>query len=135
MGYIVVRCSKAIGLLACVIGIATPPVLAHHSFAMFDRDRQITLEGRVKAFEWTNPHIFIQIMVKNEHSVEEEWSVEGPSPNMLFRRGWTHESFKAGDRVVLTVNPLKDGRRGANFVFARFEDGRTLGDLSSRAPG
>jgi hypothetical protein len=128
------RYSEVVGMLVAG-AIASAPALAHHSFAMFDRNRQVTLEGSVKAFQWTNPHVFIQIMVKNEQGVEEEWSVEGASPNMLFRRSWTHESFKPGDRVVLTVNPLKDGRRGANFVFARFPDGRTLGDLSSRAPG
>jgi hypothetical protein len=122
-------------LLAGSMAMSPHVGVAHHSFAMFDRDKQITLEGEVKEFQWTNPHIFIQIMVKNEQGVVEEWSVEGPSPNMLYRRGWTHESFKPGDRVVLTVNPLKDGRRGANFVFARFPDGRTLGDMSSKAPG
>lgn len=111
------------------------PIAAHHSFAIFDRDVQITLTGTVKAFQWTNPHVFVQLMVKNAEGVEEEWSIEGASPNMLFRSGWTNQSFKPGDKVTIVANPLRDGKHGANFVFAQLPDGKTLGQLNSRAPG
>jgi hypothetical protein len=111
------------------------PIAAHHSFAIFDRDVQITLTGTVKAFQWTNPHVFIQLMVKNAEGVDEEWSIEGASPNMLFRSGWTNQSFKPGDKVTIVANPLRDGKHGANFVFAQLPDGKTLGQLNSRAPG
>lgn len=111
------------------------PIAAHHSFAIFDRDVQITLTGTVKAFQWTNPHVFVQLMVKNAEGVDEEWSIEGASPNMLFRSGWTNQSFKPGDKVTIVANPLRDGKHGANFVFAQLPDGKTLGQLNSRAPG
>ncbi len=111
------------------------PARAHHSFAVFDRSTRITLEGVVREFQWTNPHVFVQVMVRNDKGVDEEWSVEGASPNMLMRQGWTRESFVPGEKVSLTVNPLRDGGRGANFVHARFPDGRTLGNLNSTVPG
>jgi Family of unknown function (DUF6152) len=123
-----------VALLA--IGLfAAHPIAAHHSFAMFDRDKQVTLSGTVKEFQWTNPHIFIQLMVTNPEGAAQEWSIEGASPNMLFRRGWTNQSFKPGDKVTLVVNPLKDGSRGGNFVMAHLPDGKTLGEAGSRAPG
>lgn len=115
--------------------LASFPIAAHHSFAIFNRDVQVTLTGTVKAFQWTNPHVFIQLNVKNAEGVEEEWSIEGASPNMLFRSGWTNQSFRPGDKVKIIANPLRDGTHGANFVFAELPDGKTLGQLNSRAPG
>lgn len=126
------------GIRSAVLLLALLPSLpigAHHSFAIFNRDVQITLTGTVKAFQWTNPHVFIQLMVKNAEGVDEEWSIEGASPNMLFRSGWTNQSFKPGDKVTIVANPLRDGKPGANFVFAQLPDGKTLGQLNSRAPG
>lgn len=122
-------------LAGVVLAGSALPARAHHSFAVFDRSTRIMLEGVVREFQWTNPHIFVQVMVRNDKGVEEEWSIEGASPNMLMRQGWTRESFKPGDKVSLTVNPLRDGGRGANFVHARFPDGRTLGNLNSSVPG
>lgn len=109
--------------------------LAHHSFAVFDRDRQITLQGVVREFQWTNPHVFIQVLVPDASGKQEEWSIEGASPNSLFRKGWTRDSFKPGDKVTLVVNPLRDGGRGAFFLQATWSDGRSLGDLNMRPPG
>jgi hypothetical protein len=129
------RLLTAVLLTASLLVAAAGPAVAHHSFAMFDRETQVTLEGTVREFQWTNPHVFIQLLVKNAQGVEEEWSIEGASPNMLFRRGWTNQSFKPGDRVTIIMNPLRDGTRGGNFVFARLPDGKTLGDMNSRAPG
>lgn len=128
------RLHRIVPLVAWLL-LAAGPLAAHHSFAVFDRDKQITLEAVVREFQWTNPHIFIQVRVKNDQGVEEEWSIEGGSPNSLFRRGWTRESFKAGDRITLVVNPLRDGSRGAFFLQARWPDGRTLGDVNMRPPG
>ena len=88
------------------------PIAAHHSFAIFNRDAQVTLTGTVKEFQWTNPHVFIQLLVKNAEGVDEEWSIEGASPNMLFRSGWTNQSFKPGDKVTIIGNPLGTGRAG-----------------------
>lgn len=89
---------------------------AHHSFAMFDNEKDIVIEGEVKEFQWTNPHIWIQVNVKSADGKVVEHSVEGGSPNGLRRNGWSRDSMKAGDRIVLTVHPFKDGSPGGSFV-------------------
>ena len=98
---------------------------AHHSFAMFDKPRTITLTGTIKEFQWVNPHSWIQINV-NQGGRTVEWSIEGRSPNVLSRRGWTRSTLKAGDRVTLTVYPLKNGKPGGAIVRVKFPDGREL---------
>jgi hypothetical protein len=99
---------------AALAGIATP-ALAHHSFAMFDREHKKQLSGTVKEVQWTNPHVWIQINVPNEKGVVEEWGVEFTSVNFMTRRGWNKDTVKAGDKIVLTISPLKDGSHGGGF--------------------
>ncbi len=96
--------------------LAAAPALAHHSFAMFDNDKSITIEGTVKEFQWTNPHIWVQVMVKDASGKEVEWSVEGGSPNGLSRQGWSRRSANAGDKVSVVVHPLKDGNAGGSLI-------------------
>lgn len=122
--------------LALMASVATfSPAFAHHSFAMFDRNKQETLKGTVKEFQFTNPHIFIQIMVADGKGAAQEWSIEGGSPNMLYRQGWDNKTFKAGDQVTLVINPLNSGAHGGNFVFGTLPDGKTVGNMNARAPG
>src|SRR6478736_7045110 len=68
-----------------VVSLASAPAFAHHSFAMFDNQKNVTLEGTVKEFQWTNPHSWIQLVVKDASGKEDEWSIEGGSPNGLSR--------------------------------------------------
>lgn len=103
------------------------PAYAHHSAAMFDRDRVVELTGTVKELQWTNPHIWIQVNVTNAAGTAQEWSVEGGSPGTLSREGWRPTTFKPGDQVTLKVNPMRDGSAAALFVGAKFADGRTIG--------
>jgi hypothetical protein len=125
----------ALSILAAGALLPAPPAAAHHSFAMFDREKQVTIKGVVKEFQWTNPHVFIQLMAPGAGGKEEEWSIEGGSPNMLFRQGWEPTAFKPGDKVSIVINPLKSGERGGNFVFTTLPNGKTLGNLNARAPG
>ena len=107
--------------------LLSAPARAHHSAAMFDDTKVLELKGTVKELQWTNPHVWLQIIV-DEKGRKTEWSVEGGSPNSLSRQGWRATSFKAGDAVAVRINPMKDGTPAGNFVGARFEsDGRTLG--------
>lgn len=101
---------------------------AHHSNAMFDKSivREVTVT--VKEFQWTNPHIWIQVIVDGKGGEPEEWSIEGGGPNTLFRKGWRPNSFKAGDVVEIRFNPMHDGSRAGLFIAARFADGSTLGE-------
>ncbi|MEP7314573.1 MAG: DUF6152 family protein [Pseudomonadota bacterium] len=94
---------------------ALSPVAAHHSAAMFDNTKQVTIEGTVKDFQWTNPHVWIQVMVTNPQGGEDEWSVECTSVNFMVRRGWNKRTIKAGDKISLTIAPLRDGSHGGAF--------------------
>ena len=100
--------------------------LAHHSTAMFDDEKVLELTGTIKEMQWTNPHIWIQVIVE-EKGAKTEWSVEGGSPNSLSRRGWRSTTFKPGDQVSMRINPMKDGSAGGAFVGAKFSDGKTIG--------
>jgi hypothetical protein len=91
------------------------PVQAHHSFAMYDSTRTITIEGTVRDFQWTNPHVWIQVLVPDGKGGSEEWGVECTSVNFMSRRGWTRRTLKAGDRISITLSPLRDGSRGGSF--------------------
>jgi|SRR5687767_3923368 len=119
-----------IATAAVVIGtalLASAPVVAHHSAAMFDDTKVVELTGTVKELQWANPHIWLQVIV-DDKGKKTEWSLEGGSPNSLSRQGWRATTFKAGDVVTVRFNPMKDGSPGGNFVGAKFaSDGRTIG--------
>jgi Family of unknown function (DUF6152) len=113
-------------LVAGALSIAAP-LLAHHSGAMFDSQKTVELTGTVKEFQWTNPHIWIQVERQNPAGAKEEWSVEGGSPNSLSRNGWRKTTFTPGAAVSIRVNPMRDGSLAGNFVGAKFADGKTIG--------
>lgn len=114
---------------------ASGAVFAHHSFAMFDQTKDVTLEGVVTEFQWTNPHAFIHIEVPNKSGGKEVWQVELNSPNNLKRQGWRSTSIKAGDAVTLVLKPLRDGSKGGLFVSVKLPDGTTLGDPTRTGSG
>jgi hypothetical protein len=91
---------------------------AHHSGAMFDATKTVVLEGTVKEFQWTNPHTWIQIDVKDASGKDVEWAVEGGAPNGLARQGWSRASLKPGDKAAITVHPLRDGAAGGTLMSA-----------------
>lgn len=114
---------------------AALPALAHHSFSMFDAQKELVLKGTIKEFQWSNPHTWIQLDVTDASGKTLEWSIEGGSPNLVGRQGWKRNTFKAGDPVEITVHPLRDGQPGGSFVRAVLPDGRKLGgDQISSAP-
>ena|ERR1043165_660295 len=90
---------------------------AHHSFAMFDASKTVTLAGTVKDFQWTNPHVLILVAVNDaSKSQPVVWSIEATSPGLLRRQGWNKDVLKPGDRVEVIGNPLRDGAAGAGFI-------------------
>jgi len=114
-------------LTATVVLVAAPPLAAHHSAAMFDDTKVVELSGTVKALQWTNPHVWLQVMVEDKGTAT-EWSLEGGSPNSLSRQGWRSTTFKAGDVVTVRLRPMKDGTAAGQFVGAKFAaDGHTVG--------
>jgi hypothetical protein len=108
------------------------PTFAHHSFAMFDSGKQTSLQGTVKEFQWTNPHSFIELTTSNDSGGTDLWSIELNSPNNLKRQGWKSTSIKAGDKVTLMFNPLRDGSKGGLFISVTLPDGTVLGDPTRR---
>ncbi|MET0292995.1 MAG: DUF6152 family protein [Steroidobacteraceae bacterium] len=103
--------------------------LAHHSFAMFDQTKRVTLKGSVIEFQWTNPHAFLHVEVA-DGGKKTAWHVELNSPNNLRRQGWRATSVKPGDAVSVIINPLRDGSPGGLFVAVTLPDGSTLGDAT-----
>ena len=94
--------------LLCCATLALPAAaFAQHSYSMFDMQKDIRLEGTVKELQWTNPHVWIQMLVKDENGAEVEWTIEGGSPNMLSRYGWSRHSLQPGDKAVAIIHPLK----------------------------
>ena len=114
-------------VLAAVVGAASPAA-AHHSFAMYEPTKTLTLKGTVKSFQWTNPHVVVWVLVQPEDGgAVQEWSLETTSPGVLTRNGWTRQSLKAGDRVSVTFSPLRDGSRGGGLNSVTLLDtGQTL---------
>jgi len=110
------------GLAIGVLAIAGVHVSAHHSFAVFDMTQEKTITGVVSKFEWTNPHTFIWVDVANDKGVVETWGIEGMSPNYLGRRGWSKNSVKPGDKITVSVRPLKEGKPGGMFIRAQVGD-------------
>ena len=115
---------------ALVAGALAGPALAHHSFAMFDQTRQVTVNGTVKEFQWTNPHAFIEVI----DASGKLWSVELNSPNNLIRQGWKRTAMKPGDKVSVIINPLRDGTAGGLFDAVTLPDGDILGNPKPTGP-
>jgi hypothetical protein len=101
------------------------PGFAHHSGAIFDPSKKVTLTGKVREFQWTNPHCWIQLLVPGSAG-EEEWSVEMGAPLQLYQGGWKPGTLKPGDEITVVAHPLRDGTRGGLFVAATRKDGTVL---------
>ncbi len=122
-----IRGFKPAGACAALL-VGTTAAFAHHSFAMFDQSRQLPLSGTVKEFQWTNPHSFIELDVLRSDGTTDLWHVELNSPNNLKRQGWRSGSLKPGDKVMVVINPLRDGQHGGLFLYITLPDGSVLGD-------
>lgn len=114
-----------VALLALVPG--TTRLFAHHSFAMFDTTNTITISGVVTAFEWTNPHVYIEVDVPDGQATK-HWAIELGSPSILMRGGWKFNTIKKGDKITAVVSPLRNGEPGSLLNRITLADGRVLGN-------
>jgi hypothetical protein len=128
----VLRRASIVILLAATAAGASVTAMAHHSFAMFDREKEVTLVGTVREFQWTNPHAFIEMDVPDAKGNLEKWAIELNSPNNLTRQGWKSSLLKPGDKVSVTMNPLRDGKKGGLFVSVVLPDGKVIKDPTRR---
>ena len=126
MSFRVSRFTVLIGV--CLAGQA----VAHHSFAMFDRSRSETLNGKVKELDIINPHSWLKVIVKDAQGKESTWSLELGGASQLSRLGWD-KLIHPGDSVTVTMHPLRDGSYGGQFVSVTLPDGKILND--GRGPG
>ena len=119
-------------LLAVTLSASSAPLLAHHSFAVFDHSRTVTVKGTVTKFQWTNPHAFLELEVPDDKGGVQPFTIELTSINMLSRVGWRSSMIKAGDRVKAIVAPLLSGQPGGLLLDVTLPDGRKL---ESPVPG
>jgi len=96
---------------ATLVGSASA-ALAHHSFAMFDQENSIELDGIVQEFKYTNPHSYLLLEVRGDDGSAVVWNLEGQAPSILSRDGWSKESLRPGDHVLVTIDPLRSGAPG-----------------------
>ena len=111
--------------LACAMLMVAGTAWAHHSGAGVDRTRTVTITGVVKEFRWTNPHSWIDLEV-TEKGAPTVWSIEMNPPPYLVRSGWKASTLKPGDKVSVTLNPIRTGEPGGIFVSVTLADGRVL---------
>ena len=124
---------KALSLAAFAAFALAAPASAHHSFAMFDAEKTVTVTGTVKEFEWTNPHSWLRVMVDDQKAGKQlQWALEMGSPGQMAGRGWKPESAKPGDKVTITMHPLKDGSRGGQLLTAVLPNGQQLNNGGNR---
>jgi len=124
------RTTAAAAALLVVVVVAGAPVSAHHSFAMFEMDKDVTYKGVVVEYKWLNPHTHITVDIKPGAGVDAAtvgtWDVEGGSTNIMGRQGWTRATFKPGDAITLVGHPMKDGSKGISLFYAIMPDGKRL---------
>jgi hypothetical protein len=108
-----------------IAGLAMP-ALAHHSFAQFDDTRSVTLNGTATAFQWTNPHGYLELDTADGAGATKHYTLELTSPNMMSRGGWTSRTIKPGDKVTAIMSPLRDGRPGGLLLEVVLPSGKHM---------
>ena len=112
--------------LAGLAVLLAAPALAHHSFAMFDNSRSITIHGKVSKYQWTNPHAYLEVDAEQAGGATRHYTLEMTSINMMSRGGWTSRTVKQGDVVTVVVAPLRDGRAGGLVLEVTLPNGRVM---------
>jgi hypothetical protein len=114
------------------LGLAAP-AFAHHSFAAYDPNKQISFKGTVTSFAWHNPHVYIEMDQPTEGAAK-HWLVECANPGILDRVGWKWNMIKAGDVITVIVAPMQNGQPGALLKSVKLPDGQVFGDGGPAGP-
>ena len=121
-------------VFAVVTGLSIHVTLvAHHGSAAFDTGKKVMVKGIVKEWVYSNPHCLLRLEVTGEDGQVVQWIAEGQAPNVIFPGGYRKDSFKAGDQVTLTLEPVKNGRPMGRILQAVLADGKILGAANSAA--
>ena len=116
----------AVTLGAALLLIAAGAAFAHHGTAAYDTKNIVTVKGTMTEFRYINPHVQLFFDVKNDKGETEKWQAELTAPNKLSRAGWDKNTLKPGDRVSITIHPMKNGDKGGSFQSAKKADGTPL---------
>lgn len=115
-------------LLGATLLAGNGMAIAHHSFAMFDKDKTRVLNGVVKSYQQVNPHGYLQLMVTTSTGKVQEWSIEASAVAVMKKYKIDTDTFKPGDHITVTINPLRNGTTGGQFLYAKLPDGSIVGD-------
>ena len=129
----IIRTAALAGALAGVLGVAAP-ALAHHSFAMFDNDHQTKLTGTVTHYQWTNPHVYIELETMEADGSTKHWTIECANPGILDRVGWKFNMIKVGDKLKMVISPLRTGESGGLLKEVVLQDGRVFNNGPAAGP-
>ncbi len=128
------RALAAAAPLAVAAALAVP-ALAHHSFAMFDKAKEIELKNAtVKDWQWTSPHTWLYLVVPNGTANPDKYSIEGGNPGLMRRQGFEKGSIAPGDKVTVFISPLLSGEKGGALNAVRLADGKLLGERMKPNP-
>ena len=121
------------GIAAIAASLLAAPAFAHHSFAMFDATKNLTLQGTVKNFEWTNPHMWLYVVVPQATGASVEYPLEMMAVQGAVKLGWKPDSVKAGDKISFEFHPLRDGHPGGQLISIVLPDGKKLAVIANAA--
>jgi len=117
---------RRLGFFATMVLLSGMPALAHHSGAMFDRTQTVVLTGTIKQYQFTNPHVWLEMIVPGKDKRDVQWSIEGEGPSIMARMGLGPSVVKVGDKVTVRAHPLRDGRPGGSFISIRLPTGKVI---------
>jgi hypothetical protein len=119
--------ARRMPLIFCAL-LSAGNAMAHHSFAMYDNDHQVKMVGTVEQFQWTNPHVYIELQVMDADGTDKHWTIECANPGILNRAGWKFNMIKRADKLTVVVAPLHTGEAGALLKEVTLPDGRVFGN-------
>ena|SRR5579863_9375256 len=129
---------KSLALVVLAVAGILVPTYAHHSFAMFEMQKEVVYSGTVMEFNWENPHSHIIVKIApgaKDPSTVGNWDIEGAGVSIMSRQGWTKNMYKPGDPIVLVAHPLKSGEKGASLFCVVKPDGtRVYQDIARPTP-
>jgi len=119
-----------IPVIVCVMAVSVlhgAAALAHHSFAAFDMTKEVRISGTVAEVQYTNPHVWLFVDVLGAQGATESWAIEAGGPNILLRAGWKANTVQVGQKVVVTMHPMRDtSKRGGSLISIVLPDGKTI---------
>jgi Family of unknown function (DUF6152) len=130
--------NRVLAFLAAAAGLLIPfaRLSAHHGSAAFETGKSVVMKGTVTRWFWANPHCFLSYDVKDESGNITHWVAETSNPPDMINRGWSKGTFKPGDEVTLTVEPVKNGRPAGRLLQVVLPNGKTLHSASPlQGPG